>query len=123
MASDYDIKDIALAPQGVLRIEWADMHMPVLKAIRERFEKEKPLEGVRIGACLHVTTETAGLMRTLVAGGADVVLALCTHALVRGITVSLDDELRSAVQAANAEFAATGHEGWDKWLAALRSLQ
>ena len=74
MASDYDIKDIALAPQGVLRIEWADMHMPVLKAIRERFEKEKPLKGVRIGACLHVTTETANLMRTLVAGGADVVL-------------------------------------------------
>ena len=74
MASDYDIKDIGLAPEGVLRIEWADMHMPVLKAIRERFKKEKPLEGVRIGACLHVTTETAGLMRTLVAGGADVVL-------------------------------------------------
>jgi len=74
LASDYDIKDIGLAPQGVLRIEWADMHMPVLRAIRERFEKEKPLEGVRIGACLHVTTETAGLMRTLVAGGADVVL-------------------------------------------------
>ena len=74
MSSDYDIKDIGLAPQGVLRIEWADMHMPVLTAIRERFEKEKPLEGVRIGACLHVTTETAGLMRTLVAGGADVVL-------------------------------------------------
>ena len=74
MASDHDIKDIGLAPQGVLRIEWADMHMPVLRAIRERFAKEKPLEGVRIGACLHVTTETAGLMRTLVAGGADVVL-------------------------------------------------
>ena len=74
MASDHDIKDIGLAPQGVLRIEWADMHMPVLRAIRERFEKEKPLAGVRVGACLHVTTETAGLMRTLVAGGADVVL-------------------------------------------------
>ena len=74
LSNDYDIKDIGLAPEGVLRIEWADMHMPVLRAIRERFEKEKPLEGVRIGACLHVTTETAGLMRTLVAGGADVVL-------------------------------------------------
>ena len=74
MSNDYDIKDIGLAPEGMLRIEWADMHMPVLRAIREPFEKEKPLAGVRIGACLHVTTETANLMRTLVAGGADVVL-------------------------------------------------
>ena len=74
LGNDHDIKDIGLAPEGVLRIEWADMHMPVLRAIRERFEKEKPLQDVRIGACLHVTTETAGLMRTLVAGGADVVL-------------------------------------------------
>jgi len=73
-STDHHIKDMALAPQGVLRIEWADMHMPVLKAIRERFATEKPLKGVRIGACLHVTTETANLMRTLVAGGADVVL-------------------------------------------------
>jgi adenosylhomocysteinase len=72
--ADHHVKDMTLAPQGVLRIEWADMHMPVLKAIRERFEKEKPLKGVRVGACLHVTTETANLMRTLVAGGADVVL-------------------------------------------------
>ena len=72
--SDHDIKDIELAPQGVLRIEWADMSMPVLAAIRERFEREKPLAGVRVGACLHVTTETANLMRTLKAGGADIVL-------------------------------------------------
>ena len=72
--ADYDVKDIALAPQGVLRIEWADMSMPVLAAIRERFEREKPLAGVRVGACLHVTTETANLMRTLKAGGADIVL-------------------------------------------------
>jgi len=74
LAADYDIKDIGLAPEGMLRIEWADMHMPVLTAIRERFAAEKPLAGVRIGACLHVTTETANLMRTLAAGGADVVL-------------------------------------------------
>jgi adenosylhomocysteinase len=72
--TDYDIKDMALAPQGVLRIEWADMQMPVLASIRERFAAERPLEGVRVGACLHVTTETANLMRTLVAGGADAVL-------------------------------------------------
>jgi len=73
-ATDYDIKDISLAPEGVLRIEWADMHMPVLAAIRERFAREQPLNGVRVSACLHVTTETANLMRTLKAGGADIVL-------------------------------------------------
>ena len=73
-AADYDIKDISLAPEGVLRIEWADMHMPVLAAIRERFAREQPLKGVRVSACLHVTTETANLMRTLKAGGADIVL-------------------------------------------------
>jgi adenosylhomocysteinase len=70
----HDVKDISLASEGVRRIQWADRQMPVLQAIRERFEKEKPLEGYRISACLHVTTETANLMRTLKAGGADVVL-------------------------------------------------
>ena len=69
---DYDIKDISLAGKGRLRMEWAEMAMPVLKLIRGRFEKEKPLKGVRLAACLHVTTETAVLMRTLVAGGAKV---------------------------------------------------
>ena len=71
----YDVKDVSLAPSGVLRIEWAEKEMPVLALIRERFAKEKPLAGIRIGACLHVTSETASLMRTLAAGGAD--LALC----------------------------------------------
>jgi adenosylhomocysteinase len=70
----HDIKDIALAPEGLRRIMWADRQMPVLAAIRERFEAEQPLAGYRIAACLHVTTETANLMRTLKAGGADVVL-------------------------------------------------
>jgi adenosylhomocysteinase len=70
----YDVKDLALAEEGVRRIEWADRQMPVLAAIRERFEREKPLAGYRISACLHVTTETANLARTLQAGGADVVL-------------------------------------------------
>src|SRR6187549_2319744 len=70
----HDVKDIALAPEGVRRIEWADRQMPVLAAIRERFEREKPLDGYRISACLHVTTETANLARTLKAGGADVLL-------------------------------------------------
>lgn len=69
-----DIKDKALAPRGKLRIEWADNQMPVLKMIRERFENEKPLAGIKMSCCLHVTTETANLMRTLKAGGADIVL-------------------------------------------------
>ena len=72
---DYHIKDINLAEKGQLRIEWAEQTMPVLRLIRERFSKGKPLSGVCIGACLHVTTETANLMRTLKAGGAK--LALC----------------------------------------------
>ncbi len=70
----HDVKDLSLAPEGVQRIMWADRQMPVLAAIRERFEAEQPLAGYRIAACLHVTTETANLMRTLKAGGADVVL-------------------------------------------------
>ena len=74
MSKDYDIKDLDLAPAGRLRIEWAEREMPVLRLIRERFEKEKPLAGVRLAACLHVTTETANLARTLQAGGAEVVL-------------------------------------------------
>jgi adenosylhomocysteinase len=71
---NHDVKDLALADEGLRRIQWADRQMPVLAAIRERFEREKPLEGYRISACLHVTTETANLMRTLKAGGADAVL-------------------------------------------------
>jgi adenosylhomocysteinase len=74
MTEQFDIKDARLAESGRRRIEWAEQEMPVLRSIRERFEKERPLEGKRIAACLHVTTETANLMRTLQAGGADVVL-------------------------------------------------
>src|SRR5438046_10598430 len=70
----HDVKDLALAPEGVRRIEWADRQRPGLAAIRERFEQEQPLSGYRISACLHVTTETANLMRTLKAGGGAVVL-------------------------------------------------
>jgi len=72
--SNSDIKDINLAEGGRRRIEWAEREMPVLRQIRERFAKEKPLKGVRLSACLHVTTETANLARTLTAGGADLVL-------------------------------------------------
>src|SRR5438105_11299059 len=68
------VKDMALARQGRMRIEWADRNMPVLRAIRARFAKERPLKGLRIAACLHVTTETANLARTLQAGGAEVYL-------------------------------------------------
>jgi adenosylhomocysteinase len=70
----HDIKDIKLARKGRLRIEWAEKYMPVLRLIRKRFTKEKPLKGVKISACLHVTTETANLMHTLTAGGARCVL-------------------------------------------------
>src|SRR3954467_4557357 len=72
---DCDVRDLGLAPKGRERIAWAGAEMRVLQLIRERFERERPLEGIRIGACLHVTTETANLMRTLKAGGADVHLA------------------------------------------------
>jgi len=71
---DHDVKDLGLAPGGKKRVLWADRNMPVLASIRERFEKEKPLEGTRLSACLHVTAETANLMRTLNAGGADTLL-------------------------------------------------
>lgn len=70
----FDVKDLAQAEGGRYRINWAELEMPVLRAIRERFEREKPLKGIRVSACLHVTTETANLVKTLAAGGADIVL-------------------------------------------------
>jgi len=72
--AEHDVKDLAQAAAGRLRIEWAEQSMPVLRQVRERFAKEQPLKGIRLGACLHVTTETAVLMLTLKAGGAQVVL-------------------------------------------------
>lgn len=74
ISMQYDIKDINLAPQGKQRIEWADREMPVLRLIRERFEAEKPLAGIKLIACAHITTETANLARTLQAGGAEATL-------------------------------------------------
>lgn len=71
---NFDIKDVKLAEGGRRRIDWAEREMPVLRTILERFKKERPLKGMRISACLHVTTETANLMHTLQEGGADVVL-------------------------------------------------
>lgn len=73
----YKIRDPSLAPQGRLKIDWAEAHMPVLARIKVEFTRGRPLEGVRIGACLHVTKETAALVKTLMAGGAEVYLAAC----------------------------------------------
>lgn len=70
----YDVRDLTLAQQGLNRIEWAAQEMPVLRIIKERFEASKPLKGIRMAGCLHITTETANLARVLVAGGADLVL-------------------------------------------------
>lgn len=74
MSVEHDVKNLDGATGGRYRIDWAEQEMPVLRAIRERFEREKPLKGVRLSACLHVTTETANLVRTLQAGGAEIVL-------------------------------------------------
>src|SRR6478752_8298626 len=74
MAEGFDIKDLALAEPGLLRVRWAEGQMPVLRSIRERFNREKPLAGLRLGACLHVTTETANLMIALKAAGASITL-------------------------------------------------
>src|SRR4030042_6520664 len=71
---EFQVKDKTLAPQGHLQIEWASAHMPVLTQIKNRFAKEKPLKGLTLGACLHVTKETAVLTETLAVGGAKVVL-------------------------------------------------
>ena len=93
--ANYDVKDLGLAEIGRQRIEWAAQEMPVLKLIRERFEKERPLEGVKLSACLHVTAETANLARALAAGGADMVLVasnpLSTQDDVAAALVSYDE--------------------------------
>jgi adenosylhomocysteinase len=89
----HDVADLGLVDEGVRRIEWAEREMPVLRLIRARFEQEKPLAGLRIGACLHVTTETANLMRTLKAGGAEVTL-------VASNPLSTKDDVAAALVAA-----------------------
>src|SRR5712691_1988995 len=100
----HDVKDLALAPEGVRRIAWADRQMPVLAAIRERFERERPLAGYRISACLHVTTETANLARTLQAGGADVVLCASNPLSTQDdVAAALVEEYDIAVYAIKGE--------------------
>ncbi|MDD5147951.1 MAG: adenosylhomocysteinase, partial [Candidatus ainarchaeum sp.] len=73
----YDVKDIKLAEQGRMNIEYAEMQMPALMEIKKRFEKEKPLKGIRVGMALHITKETANLVYTLMAGGAEVAITGC----------------------------------------------
>ena len=102
---NYDVKDIGLATAGRYKIEWAENEMPVLKAIRERFAKEQPLKGLKVSACLHVTSETAGLMRTLQAGGADIVL-------VASNPLSTQDEVASSL-VANDEIPVYAIKGED----------
>ncbi len=98
------MKDLALATEGVRRIEWADRQMPVLAAIRERFARERPLSGLRVSACLHVTTETANLARTLRAGGADVVLCASNPLTTQDdVAAALVEEHGIAVFAINGE--------------------
>jgi adenosylhomocysteinase len=100
----YDIADIGLAEDGQRRIEWADRQMPVLATIRERFEKERPLDGITLGCCLHVTTETANLARTLVAGGAEVVLCASNPLSTQDdVAAALVDRYGTEVYAINGE--------------------
>ncbi|NYZ74301.1 adenosylhomocysteinase [Candidatus Micrarchaeota archaeon] len=92
MASDYEVKDMALAEQGRLNIEYAERNMPLMLSIRKRFAKEKPFKGLCIGLALHVTKETAVLVRTLAAGGADVAIASCNP-------LSTQDDVAAALAA------------------------
>ncbi len=112
----HDVTDLGLATEGVRRIEWAEREMPVLRLIRERFARERPLDGLRIGACLHVTTETANLMRTLAAGGAEVYLAASNP-------LSTKDDVAAALVAEYgiATFARRG-EDRDTYYAHLNSI-
>jgi adenosylhomocysteinase len=100
----YDIADISRAEGGVRRIEWADRQMPVLRTIRERFEKERPLDGVTMACCLHVTTETANLARTLIAGGAEVALCASNPLSTQDdVAAALVDRYGAQVYAINGE--------------------
>jgi len=107
----HDVKDLDLAEQGKKRIEWADADMPVLRAIRERFEKDKPLAGKKMSACLHVTAETANLARTLKAGGADLVLVASNPLSTQDdVAASLVKDYDISVYAVNGEDTQTYYE-------------
>jgi len=115
-AKNHDVADLSLADSGQARIEWADRHMPVLASIRKRFEAEKPLEGIQLGFCLHVTTETANLVRTLIAGGADV--ALCASNPLS----TQDDVAASLVVHYGAEVYAINGEGNEAYYAHINAV-
>src|SRR5512142_1820652 len=105
------VRDASLAPKGRLRIEWADKSMPVLAQTRQRFEKEKPLRGIRLSACLHVTTETANLARTLAAGGADLVLCASNPLSTQDeVAASLVEDFGISVFAIKGEDHATYYD-------------
>ncbi len=106
--SQYDIRDLSLAPEGQRRIDWAALNMPVLLQLRDRFRQERPLEGIRVSACLHVTTETANLMLTLKDGGADVVLCASNP-------LSTQDEVAAALVAHDIPVHAVKAEDNDRY--------
>jgi adenosylhomocysteinase len=108
-AKNHDVADLSLAPKGKARIEWADRQMPVLASIRARFEREKPLDGIQLGLCLHVTTETANLVRTLIAAGAEV--ALCASNPLS----TQDDVAAALVELYGAEVYAINGEDNDSY--------
>ncbi len=112
---DYDIADISLADAGQLRIEWARTRMPVLDSIRERFERDRPLAGLRIGACLHVTAETANLMLTLEAGGAEVTLCASNP-------LSTQDDVAAALVAAGLSVYAIRAENAESYYSHIRKV-
>ena len=107
-APSHDVTDLGLAHGGVRRVEWAEREMPVLRLIRERFATEQPLRGLRIGACLHVTSETANLVRTLAAGGAEV--ALCASN-----PFATQDAVAAALAGAGTEVHAVRGDDADAW--------
>jgi adenosylhomocysteinase len=100
----HDVKDLSLAPQGKLKIEWAGAQMPVLRLIKERFQKEKPLKGITLGACLHITSETANLLLTLKSGGAQVAACACNPLSTQdGVAASLAKDYQIPVFAHKGE--------------------
>jgi adenosylhomocysteinase len=110
-----DVADITLAEAGEAHIEWADGQMPVLRSIRERFAQERPLDGIVVGACLHVTSETANLVRTLAAGGADV--ALCASN-----PFATQDDVAAALAAGGGEVHAVRGDDAEAWAARVSAV-
>src|SRR6058998_1260052 len=115
-SKNYDVADLALADAGQARIEWADRHMAVLASIRERFARERPLDGIQLGLCLHVTTETANLVRTLLAGGAEV--ALCASNPLS----TQDDVAAALVDRHGAQVYAIKGEGSESYYAHINAV-